>query len=498
MKHKFLPIILVFLCLGIYNTNVHSELDLTYMDESFFRNPEKSISMDFKDAKLNDVLKIFSQQSGMNFIASSKIATNQINVYFDNVPVENALEHILLANDLTYELDQSGRIFIVKPINMPIVELITRVYPLKHATVDSSKIKNTFTDSSEGGGSESGSSGGSSSSGDGEGEDSESGIVTIIESVLSEKGNVVEDPRTNSLIVTDLPNRFPQIEQTIARLDVRIPQILIEVEMLDISKNTADLIGTKFGETPVTFSGASKQHVFPFDTTTLLEKGYTFSESEYTTSTIDFGGLSFVMNFLRTQTDTRNLARPRILTLNNEKAEIRIVTDEVIGTTSTQFGGDSAAQATTEAERAETGVSLVVTPQANLESGEITMAIQPVVSNATASGIQDFSNPETRTVKTLMRVNNGDTIVIGGLLRTDTSDIRTSVPLIGKIPLIGNAFRHKDDSATERELIVFITPYILNDEFSPNKNRKLRQSLVREHTFSEDRNKVINKSLSGY
>ena len=184
------------------------------------------------------------------------------------------------------------------------------------------------------------------------------------------------------------------------------------------------------------------------------------------------------------------------MTLNNEKAEIKITTDEVIGTSRTEFS-ESSADSTTEAEREETGVSLIVTPQANLMTGEITMAIQPKVSEAVPSGIDDLKNPEERSVKSVLRINNGDTIVIGGLLRTESTNIETEVPLISKVPYLGNAFRHKDSVEDQRELIVFITPHILNDSFIP-RNKRDRQSIVREHTYSGNKLDSVNKDLSNY
>src|SRR3989338_6468631 len=96
--------------------------------------------MDFKDAQLSDVLKILSQQSGMNFIASEEISGKVVNIYLDHVSVEEALERILLANNFAYELKPDSNIFFVKKMVKPDTQLITRVYPLKHATVGSSKL----------------------------------------------------------------------------------------------------------------------------------------------------------------------------------------------------------------------------------------------------------------------------------------------------------------------------------------------------------------------
>jgi type II secretory pathway component GspD/PulD (secretin) len=331
-------------------------------------------------------------------------------------------------------------------------------------------------------------------------EDSEEGIIAAIESVLSEDGAVVEDKRTNSIIVTDYAGQFALIEQTIARLDVRVPQILIEAEMLDISQNTADLLGAKFsGDFFELTQGSAKQIVFPFDDRDNQLRGEGLNS--YTQlSEASFQGFNFLVQFLRTQSDTRNLARPRILTLNNQTATIAIKTDEAIGTQQESSDTGGLGTSTIEAERTETGVFLKVTPYANIYSREITMAIEPKViqarTGATFDGIT-FKDPEERGAKSILRIADGDTIIIGGLLRTDITDIRTSVPVISKIPIVGAAFRHKDKSEDQRELIVFITPHILEEHLASNSDRDDVKDFVREQDMpSGSRWQAINDNLS--
>src|SRR3989338_5669699 len=119
-----------------------------------------------------------------------------------------------------------------------------------------------------------------------------------------------------------------------------------------------------------------------------------------------------LLQLLKTETDTKSLARPRILTLNNETAQIRISTNEAIGlkTSQTSAGGNLSTQ-TLEAERSKTGISLTVTPQANLATGNIKMAISPKViqarQGATFSG-QTFRDPEERGTQAILEVPDGD------------------------------------------------------------------------------------------
>ncbi len=470
-----------------------SGIDLIAADSGdlqfFYPDSGKKISMDFKDADLNDVLRIFSHQSGLNFIASTDITNKKITLFLNNVSVEEALERILHANDLTYEMEPGNGIFIVKTLEKTAKDLLTRIYRLKYATTASSKLNKTISISAAtgiaGGG---GSSGGGGAPATGGSSSGGSGIVSALQLVLSSSGHIVEDARTNSLVITDIPSQFPVIEQTLARLDVPVPQILIEVQMLDVSKDTADKIGVKYGDTPLKFNGAQRDVVYPWDQNHLLQKGFTFASPQYRVGTIDASGLTAMLQFLTTQTDTKNLARPRILTLNNETAEIKISTDEAVGVTTQQSSSGGSSLSSVTAERVQTGIFLTVTPQANLLTGEITLAVAPRVIQARAGTIlgsngQPFKDPEERGSQSILKVYSGDTIMLGGLMRTDYSNTITKLPILGDIPLIGGAFRHKDKDSKERELIIFITPHIITDDGLPkptSKKYKAALSLPRD------------------
>lgn len=486
--------------LNVYALDFEDLDDLLYLDNSpSLDNEDKKISMDFTNADITDVLKIFSQQSGLNFIASDEVLGMSLNLYFDNVSVKDAITYILTANNLKYELKEGSNIFVVKRYN-PDTELISRVYPLKYATVSYSKLKKELKPKNTGG--SSGRSGGSSGISTGP----KSGIVAAIKSLLTENGSIVEDERTNSLIVTDEARSFPAIEQTIADLDVRVPQILIQVEMLDISKGTADLLGVKFGDTPLTFKGGEQDSIFPFNEDNKEDDGFTFDEAQYRVSTLSFAGLAFTLQFLRTQTDTRNLARPRILTLNNETAEINVKTDEAIGLASNTTASEGTSNSSITAERVSTGVFLKVTPQVNIKTDEITMVVEPKVIEArtgqTFSG-QSFKDPEERGTKAILRIKDGETIMMGGLLRDTSADIKTKVPILGSIPIVGRAFRHKDKSNSQRELVIFITPHIVaadgtayNFDADSSLNAADSQKMVKEQKVSTKRLKAINQALT--
>jgi type II secretory pathway component GspD/PulD (secretin) len=421
--------------------------------------------MDFKDASLKDILKALSIQSGINFIASQEIEDRTVTLYLDQVPLKGAMDNLFKANDLDYEYYEESKIMLVKK-GEPGVQTITKVFPLKYHSVPSSKMKQEVATSLECEGAEGGD------------------IVASIEKVLSPDGTISEDTRTNSLIITDRPSRFPIIEQILARLDVPAPQVLLEVEVLDVSKGAVDKLGVNWPETlaklDVTGSRATS---FPFwSSNNFDDLGQVFVVEEtaggwqnvswptdhFGPSILTIIGSQLTLDFYKSQTDTKTLARPRILTLNNETAEIKITTDEVVGLRRTEEEEGGQGTVTYEAERYETGVTLRVTPQINLVAGEITMFIVPTVSDATRSPLSnvvgEFWNPEVRSTKSVVRVRDGETVVLGGLIHKEAAETRGKVPILGDIPIIGALFRSKSPSEeSERELLVFITPHIVND-----------------------------------
>ncbi len=465
-----------------------------------FPNPEQEISMDLQDASLKDVLKIFSMQSGLNFVASENVEDRKITLYFDKVLIKDGMDKLFMANNLSYELDPDSKIFLVKDWGKPEVETVTRVFYLRYATVLVSPLKNevstTTTTTTD-----------TTSSGDTDEEDT--GITGAVKKLLSaEHGSVIEDPRTNSLIVTDIPSKMPVITKLIASLDVPMPQVLLEVEMLDVNKSITDKVGFNFGSAgsyAMQVVSASRGTVFPLAALTSKEA----VSDNVTAGTLSFPTtLKVVLDFLKTQADTKFLARPRILTLNNQPAEIKIATDESVGVTTTT--SSTAGTTTATPERVSTGVTLKVTPQINVDTGEITMSILPEVSEATqgnsftSSGATfQYRDPETRSTKSLVRVKDGETVIIGGLIRNEFSQTITKLPILGDIPLFGKLFTHRNnDKNKERELLVFITPHIVKDTGSKTALAQAKKPGLPEREQDafpvSDRQAAINSTLTNF
>jgi type IV pilus assembly protein PilQ len=497
----FVSIILFFLFLGYYSYG--NRLSWAW-DDIPYANLFKRISMDFKDASLKDVLKIFSHQSGLNFVDREEIEDIILTLYLDNVTVKQALDKLLSANNLIYELDPESNIFVVKRSLLPPIKTITKVFRLKFARVpglrmskEISAIMKLEEDSAIG-----------------TEEEEKRNIVEIIKNLLTKYGTIDVDPRTNSLIITDIPEKFSVIEKVIAELDTPLPQVMIEVEMLDVSKNAVDELGIKWPTSIVKLDiPGARATSFPFTGKHKPKTSYTWTEftspggydwsgnnvsmKDFVPTILKVVDKELALDFLKTFTDTKFLARPRLLTLDNETAEIRIATDEAIGVKTTVASStEGVSTGTAEAERTETGIVLRVTPRVNLESREITMVVYPKVAEAVRGeemiiqgNTYQYRNPEERSTKSIIRVKDGETLLIGGLIRSKEDGERTEVPFFSKIPLLGMLFRHKSKTENERELVIFITPHILT-EIPTSLSKGMRSSSIL--SFELDREQSLS------
>ncbi|MBF0571597.1 MAG: secretin and TonB N-terminal domain-containing protein [Candidatus Omnitrophica bacterium] len=422
--------------------------------EDRFINPDldtsKTVFLDLKDASLTSVLKSFSLQTGLSFIAASDVADKSITLYLNKVPLNQALQMVLDANGLTYEMKENTNIFVVKASDKAEKVKITKVFPLKYATVSSSKLNSTIA--LGGGGGKAG------------------GLEDVIKNSLSKDGLVVEDTRTNSLVITDVPSQFDIIESTIAKLDVPVPQVLIEVEMLDVAKSLSDQIGISYGalnQPVISFSGGSKSTNYPFSVSTAKP-----GTPPYTPGGFSAVGMTAALNAFSQNQNVRTLARPRILTVNNETAQIEISTHKAIDVVpSSASAGTAGSVQTYTVDRADTGVSLKVTPQADLLTREITLAVSPKVIDIVPSKVEPpagstsgaLFDPETRGSDSILKLKDGQSMVIGGLMNNTNNTTINKIPFFGNLPLIGSLFRSSDVQKEDRELLIFLTPHIVDD-----------------------------------
>ncbi|UCH12119.1 MAG: hypothetical protein JSW18_04700 [Candidatus Omnitrophota bacterium] len=464
-----------------------------YADFSYAKEQPRSISMDFQGVALRDVLKVFSQQAGLNFVAVKEIEDKKVTLYLDGVTVQDALTSILEANNLTYEQKPESSIFIVKESTMPKIKMVTKVYSLNYADANGEK----------------------------------SDIKPIIENLLTKDnsggvlGSIVNDVRTNSLIITSVPENFPLIENTLAKLDTRTKQIMIEAEIVEVKTTAIKKIGLDWGGATTgeffTFTGPARDTRFPFiresspfarkllsgalgtgtPTTTSTTTATSTVATTAATTGATLGNLTLaqfriVLKALEKENKSKYLAKPKIMVINNETAEIRISANAGVGTTTTE--GESGTL-TTSVERVETGVILKVTPTVNKDD-YITMTLEPEVSSVKASSVTGYYDPTKRAAKTTVIMKDGQTIAIGGLLKSEVADNDRAVPGLSKVPLLGNLFKSKDFEDVETELIIFVTCHIVKPELEKLEEAAAPPSVkLKKETAIVKRDKEIIESV---
>ncbi len=271
--------------------------------------------------------------------------------------------------------------------------------------------------------------------------------------LVSANGKVGIDNRLNSLVITDTAANLNRIRQAVTKLDVKSRQVMVEALIVNVKLTDKLKMGvdwTKLGSASTFFS----QGLAATASTNPYGK-ITFS------ATHGDWNIQGLIDFIETNKDVRILANPKVLVLNNQTAIIKTVKEIPYQELSQTSGGGNIGTTAFK----EAGVILEVTPQI-AEDGYIIMTIKPEQSaQIDTVTVQSNQIPviETRKADTILRVKDGQTIIIGGLRERQPTIQESKVPLLGDVPLVGALFRKVDNELIESELGIFITPHIYTD-----------------------------------
>ncbi len=455
------------------------------------------ITVRVKGAPLATFLDTISAQAKVNFIITEGLEQKRITAFLQNVTVREALQVLLEIKGLTYSQIGRSNTYVVNQRSKQAENLITRIFtlsfiPLIPLTTDEpNDPTNPATPvATSGAGAKHCLTKGNNIA-----------IVKVLCTVLSKSGDIELEPRTNAIIVTDIPEVFPQVEQIIAELDRKAPQVMIEAQIVEIDSDRTRNLGFEWGGTHgelASFTGGQRDTSFPlnfprngqnahfFDPINLrggfipsvpgaqLPASATSSDakpvftafSSVKMSVLDLSQLTITLRALVSRSEARFLGKPKILTLNNKTATMEITANEALAFKTVVNNSASGSNGGTEPDRYATGVKLKVTPQLNKE-GFITMLVEPEYTDAQIAVISSANspvyNPITRRARTLVRVKNGQTLVLGGLLRSVENKTVRKVPLLGYIPIIGWLFTSDLSSRHNTDLVIFITPTIVSD-----------------------------------
>ncbi|GJC06224.1 GspD family T2SS secretin variant ExeD [Aeromonas hydrophila] len=282
------------------------------------------------------------------------------------------------------------------------------------------------------------------------------------------------DETTNALVITAQPDVMAELEQVVAKLDIRRAQVLVEAIIVEIADGDGLNLGVQWANT----NGGGTQFTdtgLPIGSVAIAAKDYQKNGTTTGLASLakDFNGMAagfykgnWAALVTALSTDTKNdiLSTPSIVTMDNKEASFNVGQEVPV-----QSGSQSSTtsdQVFNTIERKTVGTKLVVTPQIN-EGDSVLLNIEQEVSSVAQTQAPGTSTLgptfDTRTIKNAVLVKSGETVVLGGLMDEKTQEKVSKVPLLGDIPVLGYLFRSTSNSTSKRNLMVFIRPTILRD-----------------------------------
>ena len=451
--------------------NDYNDLESIEILTTLEQRMQKKISVNFRDMPIDDVIRIMAEQADVDIIKSPKVI-GEVTATLTDVPLEEALNNILIAHDYGYVADKNMiRIAPVGEITARAETLVSKIFRITYADV--------------------------------------TGVDRALQKFLSNRGSSSSSPGTSNIIVTDTQSKMKAIETFIKEIDRITPQVLIEVRIYDITTEDEFDLGiewdaarntpittTVIGEVANTTTGvrAAATDITTKDTSTVWrasDAGETPSSYKYKKSKPFIGGsydktsggrirlgllndvvdIDIALTILHKQEYAKLLANPRILVLDNEKANFEIIRE--IPYTEVTATGDS----TTETVKfKEVGIKLEVTPHIT-KDGMLRLHVIPEFGVRVGTG--DPPTIDTRKINTIALVKDNQTIVLGGLRKKETTQDIWKVPILGDIPLLEGLFKSVSETDTINELLIFITPrIIIEPTLSPEELELLEATKV--------------------
>lgn len=431
-----------------------------------------NVSIDFKDADINNVLRILSLKSQVNIVAGPEV-TGTVTIRLEDVPWEKALDVVLRTYGYVYER-KDNIIRVTTKENIATEELVTETFVLNYTTAAE--------------------------------------VEEAIKDILSERGRIKAVARTNMVVVTDIPTNLYKMREVIAKLDKATPQAHIDSKIVKTQRQLGENLGINW-TVGGTAKGAERPWTFPFDSYNRSENSDPFDRwfnryfpgltgtaavnpfnprafplpddsvategggNLYTLGTLDFTSLQAVLELLRLRGNTKEISNPRITVLNNQTAKVKVGLDVALPTF--ERNEETGSFEISGYEYRETGVVMDVTPHIN-DANEILVDLKPEVSarsgstsfsSSTSASFTQLPNFSVTTAETQVLIKSGETIAIGGLLTDASATVERKIPVLGDIPLFGKIFRSKrqtqDETNQKVETLFFVTVTVVDTEGEP-------------------------------
>ncbi|MFZ1204395.1 MAG: type IV pilus secretin PilQ [Candidatus Acidiferrales bacterium] len=417
------------------------------------------ISVNLKDVDLRDFFRLIHEISGLNVVLDPNVK-GTLTIVLDDVPWDQALDIVLKNNDLDKQLD--GNVLRIAT-RATLQKEAEESRDLAKAQAEAADVVTTTrvlsyakaTDLSE-----------------------------TLKKFLSSRGDIIADDRSNTLIIRDIPSTLPVLDNLIRQLDRKSQQVEIEARVVEASRSFSREIGSQFGISaaggnPVSFlSGAGSVGTSPITHfapvppvivstgstgTTAPSSGSIPLNSNLPASTptsgfsYSFGTNNFALDLIITAAEEKGvgklLSKPKVITQNNQKATVK---------QGTKIPVQTIVNNTVSVQFVDAVLELDVTPQITAEG---TVYMDVTVENdqidQSIPRVEGIPAIDTQSAETKVTVNDGATVVIGGIIVTSQRTDIQQVPLFGSVPVLGNLFKHTTVSSNSSELLFFLTPRIL-------------------------------------
>ncbi|MCB4438519.1 type IV pilus secretin PilQ family protein [Alteromonas sp. McT4-15] len=409
------------------------------------------ISLDFQDVPVRQVLQIIAQVNGFNLVTTDTV-TGNVTISLSGVPWDQALDMILRVKGLDKRLE--GNILLIAPAEelsaretqaLQSKKQVSDLAPLQTVNIPVNYAKAaalaTILKSTEGG-------------------------------ILSDRGGVTVDERTNTILIRDTLASIDEARKMIDALDVPVKQVLIESRMVTVLDNVDEQLGVRWGfsdrqddngvsgsiEGAETIAGGVIPTIgdrlnvnLPVASTSAASIGFQVA------SLVDGTILDLELSALESENKGEIIASPRITVANQHEAYIEQGT-EIPYVQATSSGA-------TSVEFKKAVLSLKVTPHITPDNRIILdlVVTQDTRGETVSTSTGDAVAIDTQEIKTQVLVENGETIVLGGIFQQTSSDGVTKVPLFGDLPVVGALFRNTSQLQQKRELLIFVTPKIVTE-----------------------------------
>lgn len=402
----------------------------------------QKLSLDFKDADIKNVFRLLAEVSGLNIVVTDEV-NKKVTVRLVEVPWDQALDLLIDTNGLGKE--QSGnviRISTAAQLKREKDELAAAqkakddLEPLQTAyfNVNYAKVKE---------------------------------LEPKAKLLLSKRGILTSDDRSNTIVVRDIQSVLDDVTALVAKLDTRTPQVLIESNVIETNPTFARALGTKFQFTRGGFTFTSD---FPPGSGTAAA-GLTPNISVFKNRLGGLTDLTVELTAAEKEGLVKIISRPSVVTLNNVPSTIqslRILRIALPSSTNIASGSGAAAGTAVATEKVPTGIILTVTPQVSsdgfvlmnisVKSSTVAPTASPS-SGAASSGVIPFDEISREAIANVL-VKDGETIVVGGILKDTTTTDELGIPWMKNIPIFGWLFKNMSWTKQFEEMMVFITPRI--------------------------------------